>query len=259
MQGKFISLIAMVILFCAASITLHPNRMRPEQRAILDGFAAVHSGAGTVIKTWHEGQKQRCYVLTSYHVVEGSASGVPVSFPVFNAKGVRGPNVKSFIAEIVAFDLKLDYAILASDCPVSQQVVRCASTSAIWQLALLDEVYAVGRPCFQAVWVTKGHVASFNLSLNDNRPENDGSAIGHSASISFGNSGGPLFNSSWEQIGVNINTGKTLTAITGTDDKLVGHCTQPVEHVAIALSLDAIYQKLGAAETAKYFGADLRH
>lgn len=254
------ALTVVTLLAVVAATAPAPNpQLTPANQAMLDGFAVVGNGCGTVIRTWAEGPSRRCYVLTSWHVIEEFNSGeIPIAFPKFNRKGVRMLGKPAeFRAREVASNRTLDYAILSAECPPDQVTARCADRTRIWNLKLLDEVCAIGRPCKEAVWATKGNVASFNRSLLDDSPDNDGTVIGHSAPTSFGNSGGPLFAASGEQIGINVNVGKTLTEILDYADRTIGHCAAPVEHVSLALSLEAVYMDLGKSRTLAFFGVDL--
>jgi S1-C subfamily serine protease len=96
------------------------------------------------------------------------------------------------------------------------------------QLALLDEVYAVGRPINQKFWVSTGIISSLYKET-----------IGYEAGVWFGYSGGPLVNKDFEQIGVTLSMG-----VAGI----------PVTFMGFALPMTTIYEDLGSEKTLKYFG-----
>ena len=154
----------------------------------------------TVVKTSYFGQttegtssgsgfilSQDGYVITNYHVVEGSTS-----VEVILHDGTKYP------AQLVGYDSTNDVAVLkvdAQDLPA----VKLGSSS---DLIIGDMVVAIGNPLGElASTQTVGYVSGIGREVST-----DGltsiSMIQTDAAINPGNSGGPLFNMRGEVIGI---------------------------------------------------------
>lgn len=137
-------------------------------------------GSGFVIK---EG-----IVATNLHVIEGASRGY--------AK-LADRKEKLNIAGRVAVDTARDIALLAVD-DIKAPALRIGDST---QLAVGDEVYAVGNPRGLEGTFSAGIISSVRKVGND-------SLLQITAPISPGSSGGPVLNSKGEVIGVAVATFK---------------------------------------------------
>ncbi len=126
-------------------------------------------------------------VVTNWHVIEG-ASEATVTLSdgrVFQISGC------------LAVEPKADLAFLQLDCPVHLLPRPLKLSPSLPEKG--EKVFALGNPLGLSSSVSDGIVAALR-----NRAEvGGGELIQHTASISKGNSGGPLINSRGEVVGVN--------------------------------------------------------
>ncbi len=157
------------------------------------------------------------YVVTNYHVIEAT-EGVTVK--TFDGQ--------KFDAEVVGYDAANDIALLkleVTDLPY-------AEIGSSDQLAVGDQVVAIGHPLGnQSATLTVGYV-----SAKDQVIHTDGSSINMiqtDAAINSGNSGGPLFNTAGQVIG--ITTAKfSGYSSSGASIEGVGYAI-PIDDVAAML------------------------
>jgi len=127
------------------------------------------------------------YVVTNHHVVEG-ASGVTVTMY----------DGTEYEAEIVGTDETNDVAVLKITETVQLQAVTIGSSDA---LNVGDQVVAIGNPLGELTsTLTVGYVSAKGRDVTT-----DGKTINMiqtDAAINSGNSGGPLFNSQGEVVGI---------------------------------------------------------
>lgn len=231
--------------------------LAPEKQGMLNSLVAVNQASGTVISSFENEGKNYSYVLSCSHVIkEAPPEQVPILFNDINSKGV----IVSFsggVGFVVENNEKLDYAILLVETPKKWPAAKTATVAQIFNLKLFDKVYTVGRPAFRPIWVTEGILSCFNTSvLNPAEWKNDGSALGHSASMTSGNSGGPLFTASGLMIGVNSRIGTVRGSIRNEQGGTIGEIPLHINHVALAVSLEAVYNDLGKLKTKLYFGSE---
>ncbi len=126
-------------------------------------------------------------VVTNYHVIE-------------NAEEIRVilADETSFTAKVVGQDKKTDIAILKIE--PGETKLTAVSFGDSDRLRVGDWVLAIGNPFGLGGTVTAGIVSARGRDIN-NGPYDD--FIQTDASINRGNSGGPLFNTSGEVIGIN--------------------------------------------------------
>ena len=140
----------------------------------------VSSGSGFVLS-------EDGYVVTNHHVVEG-ASEVDVTM-------YDGTQYK---AKIVGSDSTNDVAVLKIEETVKLQAVKIGSSSV---LSVGDQVVAIGNPLGELTsTLTVGYVSAKERDVTT-----DGKTINMiqtDAAINSGNSGGPLFNSQGEVVGI---------------------------------------------------------
>jgi len=135
-------------------------------------------GAGFVIS-------EDGYVVTNNHVIEG-ADEIEVEFI----------NGDIFPARIVGTDANIDIAVLKIDADKPFEYVAFGNSDVA---RVGDWVMAMGNPLGQGFSVSAGIISARNRELSG--PYDD--YIQTDAAINRGNSGGPLFNTDGEVIGVN--------------------------------------------------------
>lgn len=149
-------------------------------------------GSGTIVKKTAE----KMYILTCYHVVRdvqefNDAGEVKLPAQVgYNHRDAEGNNIGSIIygAEIIKYDKENDLALLKTFFVDDElQEIKIAEESPIKG----DVIYSVGNPLGLMRTISKGILANI---LN-------GYFIGDNTTT-FGNSGGTLYNSKAELIGV---------------------------------------------------------
>lgn len=128
------------------------------------------------------------YILTNYHVIQ-NASEIEVHF---------NDEKKSVVpAKIIGADKKTDVALLKVNAGKYLKPLNMGDSD----VARVGEtVVAIGNPLGLSHTVTAGIISAKNRAIGQGPFDN---FIQTDASINFGNSGGPLFNSESEVIGIN--------------------------------------------------------
>ena len=126
------------------------------------------------------------YVVTNYHVISGAAQ---VTVTTYAGESVA--------AKVVGYDAGSDVALLKIEGENYPFAVFGSSDA----LAVGDQVCAIGNPLGELTsTLTVGYISAKDRVVNS-----DGTAINMlqtDAAINSGNSGGPLFNSSGEVVGI---------------------------------------------------------
>ncbi len=155
-------------------------------------------------------------LVTNYHVIENAYSAeVTIDGHEYN------------IASILAYDKDIDLAILK----INASSLNALPTQSIG-IKGGATVYAVGS--------SEGYTLSFSTGViaSPNRTINGVSYLQHEAAISHGNSGGPLFNTYGEVIGIN-----TLTNIEGQNLNFAISCSELENMVyGTALTMAEFYE-----------------
>ena len=125
------------------------------------------------------------YIVTNNHVIEG-ADDIEIDF--FNGKRLR--------AKLVGTDLKTDIALLKVESEAPLPFVSFGDSDV---MRVGDWVVAMGNPLGQGFSVSAGIVSARNRELSGTYDD----FIQTDAAINRGNSGGPLFNTEGEVVGVN--------------------------------------------------------
>jgi len=125
------------------------------------------------------------YIVTNNHVIEG-ADEIEVEF--FSGK--------SLTAKLVGTDPKTDIALLKVESPEPLPFVPFGNSD---DMRVGDWVMAMGNPLGQGFSVSAGIVSARNRALSGTYDD----FIQTDAAINRGNSGGPLFNTNGQVIGVN--------------------------------------------------------
>jgi len=152
------------------------NRRTPQDR---DRAPARGLGSGYIISDSGE-------IVTNHHVVDG-ASDVTV----------RLADGREFTAQVVGSDKATDVALLQIEDAVNLPTVPFGNSDA---LRVGEAVVAVGNPFGLGGTVTVGVVSALGRNINSGPYD---SYIQTDAAINRGNSGGPLFNTDGEVVGMN--------------------------------------------------------
>lgn len=147
---------------------------------------SVVSGSGFVVSS--DG-----YIITNYHVVEKAADG---GFEV----AVSMMNGSTYSGRVVGFDKFSDIALLKIDAPELIPVTIGDSE----EVKVGDEIYAVGNPFgILDFTLTTGRVSALDrLIATENNEDNAIRMFQIDAAVYEGNSGGPIYNSYGEVIGI---------------------------------------------------------
>ena len=125
------------------------------------------------------------YIVTNNHVIEG-ADDIEIDF--FNGKRLR--------AKLVGTDLKTDIALLKVESDAPLPFVSFGDSDV---MRVGDWVVAMGNPLGQGFSVSAGIVSARKRELSGTYDD----FIQTDAAINRGNSGGPLFNTEGQVVGVN--------------------------------------------------------
>ena len=126
------------------------------------------------------------YIVTNRHVI-AEAYRVTVTFS----------DMSAYPATVVATNEHPDLALLKINAGRDLPVVKFGDSS---KVKIGDTVLAIGNPLGLATSVTSGIVSAINRDVRTSAFDN---YIQTDAAINHGNSGGPLFNTAGEVIGVN--------------------------------------------------------
>ncbi len=136
------------------------------------------------------------YIVTNEHVIDGAKT--------IKIKGINGNFSTSYSAEVVSRDKKNDLAILKINDSRFGSITAIPYAIKTQQLEVGDEVYVLGYPLTQAlgdeIKLTNGIISSRTGY------QNDISTYQISAPVQPGNSGGPMFDSKGNVVGI-INAG----------------------------------------------------
>ena len=170
------------------------------------------TGSGFVINDYG-------YVVTNYHVVDDAIS-----------VAITDMNGKQHSADVVGYDEKIDIALLYSDSLDMPSAALADSDAA----SLGEKVVAIGSPVGSgsSLSVSDGIISGFD------RPVTSSSVgmIQTNAPLNPGNSGGPLFDSYGNVVGV--VTAK-LSYDTSSDGEKI-----PLDGIAYAIPINAVKEKL---------------
>ncbi|MEE8337887.1 MAG: trypsin-like peptidase domain-containing protein [Dehalococcoidia bacterium] len=147
-------------------------------------FRSEAEGTGIIVDT--DG-----HILTNYHVIEGAEE---VAVTLWDGTAVR--------AQILGTDPANDLAVLRASIQPQRLVPARFGDSDLVRPG--EDVFAIGNPFSFDFTVTRGIVSGIDResSLNSSGRSIRG-VIQIDAAVNPGNSGGPLFNSSGEVIGIN--------------------------------------------------------
>ena len=164
------------------------------------GYTSSRSAAGSGFIITEDG-----YILTNYHVIEDSDS---VKVATYSGE--------SYEAEIIGYDESNDIAVLKIEAQ-GLQAVRIGNSD---ELRVGEEVLAIGNPLGELTFsLTKGIVSALNRDVTIESGISM-KLIQTDCAINSGNSGGALFNTKGEVIG--ITNAKYSSSSSGTSVDNIG-------------------------------------
>lgn len=157
--------------------TIFSNALKSIIEITADFNDVSTSGTGILLKD--------NYVLTNGHIVSIDSNFAN------NICGNFNNNLKNYNLEIVSVDEDLDIALLSIETlkyePISLKNIAVKTG---------EKVYAIGNAIGQGISIVEGIVSDSSREVNGN------TFIMHSAPVNHGNSGGPLYNSNGQVIGM---------------------------------------------------------
>lgn len=140
-------------------------------------------GTGVIIDS-------RGYILTNHHVIDGVRQ-IQVTLE----------DSKQYIAQVIAYDVGVDLAVIKIDSTRPLTTVPLGTSS---DLMPGETVIAVGNAYGYEHTVTRGIVSALHRSVQVTDAQSYDDLIQTDASINPGNSGGPLLNIDGDLIGINV-------------------------------------------------------
>ncbi len=132
------------------------------------------------------------YILTNYHVIE-TAYQSKADITVMTHDGTK------YTASVVGFEQENDVAVLKIDGENLPHVTIGDSDA----LSVGDEVYAVGNPLGELDFsMTTGHVSALDRLISTESNSEPINMFQFDAAVNSGNSGGPVYNTHGEVVGV---------------------------------------------------------
>ena len=132
------------------------------------------------------------YILTNYHVIE-TAYESKADITVMTHDGT------SYTASVVGFEQENDVAVLKIDGENLPHVTIGDSDA----MKVGDEVYAVGNPLGELDFsMTTGHVSALDRLISTEKSPEPINMFQFDAAVNSGNSGGPVYNTHGEVVGV---------------------------------------------------------
>ena len=173
------------------------------------GYQMEASAAGSGFILTDDG-----YIVTNYHVIEGA-----------NAIQITTYDNESYDAELIGYDESNDIAVLKVNAKNLTPVILGDSD----QLNVGDSVVAIGNPLGQLAFsLTSGSVSALNRRISISNVAMN--LIQTDCAINSGNSGGALFNSYGEVIG--ITNAKYSSSGTST--------TAAIENIGFAIPINNV-------------------
>ena len=160
-------------------------------------------------------------------------------------QGFKNVGSATYIARIVAHDKASDMGLLQLQADTIPQAVFSHVLGATGKVVRGDTVYAVGNPRGLDASVTKGIVSSTTrtLKVGNGEDANDRPFYQVDATVTFGNSGGALYNIDGELIGVPDATGGAglglVTPVDSIRKFLTANCYEDVWNDSTAVRTHA--------------------
>ena len=168
------------------------------------------------------------YIVTNYHVVEDATSVT-----------VTTQSDESYEATVIGHDTTADMALLKVEAQ-NLQAVTLGSSS---ELMIGDMVVAIGNPLGTLnATQTVGYISGINRQVSTDN--NYTTMLQTDAAINSGNSGGPLFNTKGEVIGI------TTAKYSGTSSSGAS-----IEGIGFAIPIDDLKRNLEELQTKGYISS----
>ena len=174
--------------------------------AAMDDGTSVSSGSGFVVNDYG-------YIVTNYHVIEGSSQIV-----------ITDCNGKQYSADMINYNAELDLALLYAE----NSFIAAATLADSNNLKLGETVVAIGSPTGSG---TSLSVSNGIVSALDRQTSSPVGMIQTNAPLNPGNSGGPLFDSNGNVVG--IVTSKLAYTTDATGEKI------PLDGIAYAIPINS--------------------
>lgn len=201
---------SVVAISCDSNMTLNGQRM-----------SATVTGSGFILT-------EDGYVVTNYHVVEDATSVT-----------VTTQSDESYEATVIGHDTTADMALLKVEAQ-NLQAVTLGSSS---ELMIGDMVVAIGNPLGTLnATQTVGYISGINRQVSTDN--NYTTMLQTDAAINSGNSGGPLFNTKGEVIGI------TTAKYSGTSSSGAS-----IEGIGFAIPIDDLKRNLEELQTKGYISS----
>ena len=248
---KYIGPIFIIAMFSIMFSGVTSTEVRQSNQKIMmmvEPFVKVNRASGSVIRSFKSDGLNYSYVLTCSHVIEDKIRDenkvlrltnqydIPGEFYVRDGNG-RIVEQHNLNGRVITFDEHEDFAIILYQTPKQWPTVKVANKVVSASLSLFDEIFSVGKPNNENLWVSEGIISTLEAS----RAQRVG-CIGYTADGWYGSSGGPLFNENYEQIGVNV---RISVSSKGALDTMM-----------YSVPIYRIYTVLGPTRTSKYFGLE---
>ena len=202
-----------------------------------------YSGAGSGVIYSLDKEKGDAYVLTNYHVVYESNSGLSKDIKVY-----------LYGAEYSEYEIKATFVGGSNDNDVAvlkisgSEVLRESNATAVEvadNVILGETAIAIGNPEAEGISVTRGVVSVLNESISIKSA--NGSVVNLpvmriDTAINSGNSGGGLFNDKGELIGL-VNAKVVASGIEGVGYALPIELVSPLADCIIDTAVDGVASK----------------
>lgn len=187
-------IVGVFLLFVA---TNHPEALTTTIDRVDDAVVSIESMNGSIVEATGSGfiykkGVKKSYILTNEHVLNG------VEIKITNSKG------KTIEGKILGKDKQLDLAVIEIDSKYAPQVVELGNSD---KIKIGEEIFVIGSPLSRkyAGTVTKGIISGKNRTVPTDLEEEESTllnGIQFDAAVNPGSSGGPLFNTKGEVIGI---------------------------------------------------------
>lgn len=169
-------------LACRQTVSLSTNVSYQSMFGVL---SSPVSGSGFIIS-------EDGYILTNYHVVEqADKAKIPVTVTMYDGS--------TYEAAIVGTESENDIAVLKIDAANLDHVTFGDSD----ELSVGDEVYPVGNPLGELEFsMSTGHVSALDRQIATKTGSDAITMFQMDAAVNSGNSGGPVYNSQGEVVGI---------------------------------------------------------
>ena len=189
--------IGCIVGISAWNITISRNDLTKTIKKVEDGVVFISESNGLENESLGSGfiykkKGKKAYILTNYHVVEGK------NISITNSKK------ETTTGKILGVDQKLDLAVIEIDKKYAPKELKLGNSKHVKKG---EEMFAIGTPLSDRYinTVTKGMISGLDRTVptttdSSEEPLYDG--IQFDASVNPGNSGGPIFNTKGEVIGI---------------------------------------------------------